>query len=74
MVCKFDEPSSHGLGAFRKKKSAKGKKGDVHWKNGKSGELIPCLSKGKRWLLDSVTKLYLRDSAMFERYNRQWVL
>lgn len=60
------------------KKICEGKKWfdkfDGHWKNDKSGELTPGLSKGRRWLLDSVHKLYLRDSAMFDRYKRQWVL
>lgn len=27
MVCKFDEPSSHGLGTFRKKNLLRGKNG-----------------------------------------------
>lgn len=60
------------------KKICEGKKWfdkfDGHRKNDKSGELTPGLSKGRRWLLDSVHKLYLRDSAVFDRYKRQWVL
>lgn len=67
-------PAAMDLVHSEKKKSAKGKKWfdkfDGHWKNGKSGELIPGLSKGRRWLLDSMHKLYLRDSAMFDRYKR----
>lgn len=60
------------------KKICEGKKWcdkfDGHWKNDKSEELTPGLSKGRRWLLDSMHKLYLRDSTMFDRYKRQWVL
>lgn len=55
------------------KKICEGKKWfdkfDGYWKNDKLGELIFGLSKGRRWFLDLVYKLYFRDLVMFDRYK-----
>lgn len=59
---------------YLEKKICEGKKWfdkfDGYWKNGKLGELIFGLSKGRRWFLDLMYKLYFRDLVMFDRYKR----
>lgn len=57
---------------YLEKKICEGKKWfykfDRYWKNDKLGELIFGLSKGRRWFLDLMYKLYFRDLVMFDRY------